>query len=185
MENPIIEQDLTSAIQQKLCVDVSTTNLPHQPLSSSDMSQQEQLNLNSAQPQEATNERGDELNHLASSKGTRGNNYNKNKKKYQNSANPTSISSNSNQSIGNKNGKGLTKQTSGREAHLGANNGVHKDKHVNGFNKKPNLNHLLNFTYESRDESNYYEYERVSKQFWSTKLNKNSCFSKEQFLQAK
>ena len=53
--------------------------------------------------------------------------------------------------------------------------------------KKKNLNHLLNFTYESVKESNenYFEYERSAKQFWSTKLSKNSCFSKEQFLQAK
>ena len=52
--------------------------------------------------------------------------------------------------------------------------------------KKTNLNHLLNFTYESaRDHENYYEYERMTKQFWSMKMSKNSCFSKEQFLQAK
>jgi len=53
--------------------------------------------------------------------------------------------------------------------------------------KKTNLNHLLNFTYESSKESNenYYEYENYSKQFWSTKFSKSSYFSKEQFLQAK
>ena len=53
--------------------------------------------------------------------------------------------------------------------------------------KKTNLNHLLNFTYEStRDHTNEnYEYERLTKQFWSMKLSKNSYFSKEQFLQAK
>lgn len=51
--------------------------------------------------------------------------------------------------------------------------------------KKTNLNHLLNFTYESRDpQENYYEYEKSTKQFWSTKLSKGSVFSKEQFLQA-
>jgi uncharacterized protein involved in copper resistance len=183
MQN-LIEQNLTTAIQQKLCVDAST-NLSHQQSSSSDMSpqQQQQPNLKTAQPQDATNERGDELDHLASSKSTRGYNYNKNKKKSQNSNHTTGISSNPNNQ--NKSGKGLTKQTSGRGANLGSNYAANKDKHVNGSSKKPNLNHLLNFTYESRDESNYYEYERVTKQFWSTKLNKNSCFSKEQFLQAK
>ena len=53
--------------------------------------------------------------------------------------------------------------------------------------KKTNLNHLLNFTYEStRDQAmENYEYERLTKQFWSMKLSKNSYFSKEQFLQAK
>lgn len=52
--------------------------------------------------------------------------------------------------------------------------------------RKQNLNHLLNFTYESTRDSNenYYEYERLGRQFWSTKLSKNSYFSKEQFLQA-
>ncbi len=56
-----------------------------------------------------------------------------------------------------------------------------------GESKKKNLNHLLNFTYESTRDSqeNYYEYEKMTKQFWSLKLNKNSYFSKEQFLQAK
>jgi hypothetical protein len=56
-----------------------------------------------------------------------------------------------------------------------------------GGGGKTNLNHLLNFTYESyrdaRDE-NYYEYERFTKQFWSMKLSKSSYFSKEQFLLA-
>ena len=53
--------------------------------------------------------------------------------------------------------------------------------------RKTNLNHLLNFTYESsRDNTTEnYEYERLTKQFWSMKLSKNSYFSKEQFLQAK
>jgi hypothetical protein len=53
--------------------------------------------------------------------------------------------------------------------------------------KKTNLNHLLNFTYESfRDrDHDQYEYEKFTKQFWSMKLSKNSFFSKEQFLQAK
>ena len=56
-----------------------------------------------------------------------------------------------------------------------------------GGPKKTNLNHLLNFTYESMRDSNenYYEYERMTRQFWSMKLAKNSYFSKEQFLQAK
>jgi hypothetical protein len=59
--------------------------------------------------------------------------------------------------------------------------------HKRGEPKKKNLNHLLNFTYESARDSNenYYEYERMTKQFWSCKLSKNSYFSKEQFLQAK
>ena len=58
---------------------------------------------------------------------------------------------------------------------------------VRNGSKKTNLNHLLNFTYESARDSNenYYEYERFTKQFWSMKLTKNSYFSKEQFLQAK
>jgi hypothetical protein len=53
--------------------------------------------------------------------------------------------------------------------------------------KKTNLNHLLNFTYASNKDSveNYYEYEKYSRQFWSTKFSKSSCFNKEQFLQAK
>ena len=53
--------------------------------------------------------------------------------------------------------------------------------------KKTNLNHLLNFTYESARDSgeNSYEYEKFAKQFWSGKINKNSFFSKEKFLQAK
>lgn len=51
--------------------------------------------------------------------------------------------------------------------------------------KKNNLNHLLNFSYESmRDSNENYEYERAYKQFWSNKISKNSYFSKEQFLQA-
>ena len=57
-----------------------------------------------------------------------------------------------------------------------------------GGSRKKNLNHLLNFTYESsRDTQHdtYYEYERYAKQFWSTKHSKSSFYSKEQFLQAK
>lgn len=51
--------------------------------------------------------------------------------------------------------------------------------------KKTNLNHLLNFTYKSRDlTENYYEYERTTRNFFSTKLSKSSLFNKEQFLQA-
>ncbi len=70
------------------------------------------------------------------------------------------------------------------------NNGGGKKKAANSGvgGGKANLNHLLNFTYESyrdptRDE-NYYEYERFTKQFWSMKLSKSTCFSKEQFLLA-
>lgn len=67
-----------------------------------------------------------------------------------------------------------------------ASNGGFRSGNGNGGSKKTNLNHLLNFTYESMRDSgeNYYEYERMTKQFWSTKLAKNSYFSKEQFLQA-
>lgn len=51
--------------------------------------------------------------------------------------------------------------------------------------KKTNLNHLLNFTYKSRDlNENFYEYERTTRNFFSTKLSKSSLFNKEQFLQA-
>ncbi|CAF0706252.1 unnamed protein product [Brachionus calyciflorus] len=51
--------------------------------------------------------------------------------------------------------------------------------------KKTNLNHLLNFTFKSRDPmENYYEYEKTTRNFFSTKLSKSSVFSKEQFLQA-
>ncbi|RNA33446.1 RING finger 10 [Brachionus plicatilis] len=51
--------------------------------------------------------------------------------------------------------------------------------------KKTNLNHLLNFNYKSRDPTDsFYEYERSTRSFFSTKLSKTSVFSKEQFLQA-
>jgi hypothetical protein len=51
--------------------------------------------------------------------------------------------------------------------------------------RKQNLNHLLNFQY-SQIKENQYDYEtKMMKQFWSTKLNKTSIFTKEQFLQAK
>ena len=67
-----------------------------------------------------------------------------------------------------------------------SNSGNGKKQQQWGGPKKQNLNHLLNFTYESqRENENYYEYERQGRQFWSTKLAKNSYFSKEQFLQAK
>ncbi len=72
----------------------------------------------------------------------------------------------------------------------GNSNGNGKKKAANSGvgGGKANLNHLLNFTYESyrdstRDE-NYYEYERFTKQFWSMKLSKSTYFSKEQFLLA-
>ncbi len=50
--------------------------------------------------------------------------------------------------------------------------------------KKQNLNHLLNFKYFSREKQFDHE-TKMMKQFWSTKLNKSSMFTKEQFLQAK
>jgi hypothetical protein len=50
--------------------------------------------------------------------------------------------------------------------------------------KKQNLNHLLNFKYIPSEKK--YDYEtKMMKQFWSTRLNKSSIFTKEQFLQAK
>lgn len=124
------------------------------------------------------------------------------------SAEPAMTAAASVNDSGNKKKKQFGKPSQGKSNSYGGQRGGYQNKannrhHMidseavsspasNGFrsgngSKKTNLNHLLNFTYESMRDSgeNYYEYERMTKQFWSTKLAKNSYFSKEQFLQAK